>query len=125
MLAQYQKNRLENIQKRCLRSIFGHDKTCNELLAESGLETLEDRRTRAVKKFAEKACKNPQFEHWFPKNTNRSSQRTGKTYEELYAKSDRLYFSPLFTMRRLLNDSPCTRTNNINAYDLSFMFNVP
>ena len=101
MLAQYQKNRLENIQKRCLRSIFGHDKTYNKLLAESGLETLEDRRTRAVKKFAEKACKNPQFEHWFPKNTNRSSQRTGKTYEELYAKSDIIFQSVIYYAKTL------------------------
>ena len=39
MLAQYERNRMENIQKNCLRSIFGFDKSYEELLEESGLET--------------------------------------------------------------------------------------
>ena len=125
MLAQYQKNRLENIQKKCLRSIFGFNKTYQELLEEAEIETLEDRRYKAIKKFAEKTSKNPQFSHWFPKNCNRTSQRSGKTYEELFAKSDRLYFSPLFTMRRILNESPNTRTNATEIYDLSHLFNQP
>lgn len=122
MLAQYQKNRIENIQKRCLRSIFGFDKTYAELLEEANLDTLEERR---IKKFAEKSSKNPQFAHWFPKNYNRTSQRSGKIYEECFAKSDRLYFSPLYTMRRILNDSPNTRTNNPQVFDLSHLFNLP
>ena len=52
MLAQYQKNRLENIQKRCLKSIFGFNKTYQALLEEAEIETLEDRRFNAIKKFA-------------------------------------------------------------------------
>ena len=65
---------------------------------------LEERRQKAIEKFAQKTVKNPQFSHWFPTNKNRSSQRTGKTYEEKLARSDRLYNSPLFKMRRILND---------------------
>ena len=125
MLAQYQKNRIENIQKRCLRSIFGFDKAYPELLEESGLVTLEERRNNAIKKFAEKASRNPQFLHWFPKNVNRLSQRISKSYEEKFAKSDRLYFSPLYTMRRILNESPNTRTSNPEIVDLSHLFNQP
>ena len=50
----------------------------------SGLETMEERRKKALQKFANKALKNTQFEHWFPPNTNRTG-RHGKTYEEIFA----------------------------------------
>ena len=97
MLPAYLKNMLENIQKKCLRSVYGPQLAYNELLETSGLETLEARREAALLKFAKKAATNPQFRHLFPKNTNRSSQRIGKEYQEFYARTDRLYFSALFT----------------------------
>ena len=79
---------------------------CLELLETSGLETLDQHRENALLKFAKKAAQNPQFAHWFPKNTNRSSNRVGKKFEEIYARTDRLYFSPIYVMRRRLNASP-------------------
>ena len=78
MLAKYEKNRLENVQKHCLRCIFGFEKTYEELLEVSGLSSLEERRKISLKKFAERAVKNDQFKGWFPLNSNRSSQRSGK-----------------------------------------------
>ena len=124
MLTRYDSNRLENIQKNCLRTIFGFDKNYEELLKASGLETLENRREKALKKFAAKAVKNPQFSAWSPLNKNRASLRTGKIYEERLAKSDRLYNSPLFKMRRILNDSDHeNRQNNPVYLDLSDLFN--
>ena len=41
MLTKYQSNRLENVQKRCLKMMFGYDKNYSELLQLSGLQTLE------------------------------------------------------------------------------------
>ena len=125
MLAQYQKNRLESVQKKCLKAIYGFDLTYEELLEKAELETLEVRRKKAIMKFAEKTSRNPQFAHWFPRNENRTSKRAGKLYEEMYAKSDRLYFSPLYTMRRMLNNSPSNRTSEPDYCDLSHLFNAP
>ena len=124
MLTQYQKNRLEGIQKNCLRSIYGFDKSYDQLLQESGLETLTSRRTRTVRKFAEKTANNPQFSHWFTLNDNRFSQRSSNIYKEYYARSDRLYRSPMYEMRRQLNNSEKeTRTSDL--LDLSNLFNEP
>ena len=90
----------------------------------SGLETLEERRKKALQKFANKALKNPQFEHWFSPNTNRT-RRHGKMYDEFFAKSDRLYRSPLFTMRHLLNETPSSDRNcNPDYTDLSYLLNT-
>ena len=54
MLTRSQVNRLENVQKRCLKCIFGYGHTYPELLGESGLQTLKARRETAVIKFAQK-----------------------------------------------------------------------
>ena len=89
------------------------------------MRTLDERRKQALKKFAEKAVASPQFTHWFPKNQNQTSQRLGKVYEEKHARSDRLYYSPLYTMRRALNNNEEKRTSDIHYIDLSNLFNEP
>ena len=108
MLTQYQSNQLENIQKRCLRCMFGWTKSYAELLEESGLPTLKARRETAVKRFAEKALDNPNYQHWFTANPSQrmSSQRYSKPLLEKFARSSRLYNSPIFHMTRVLNGSP-------------------
>ena len=55
MLTKKQENDLETAQKKCLRCIFGYNKTYDELLEEYGLEPLKTRRTRAFLKFVRKA----------------------------------------------------------------------
>ena len=126
MMAQYEKNRLERIQKNCLRSIYGFDKTYEELLSESGLRTLEERRKNALERFAVKAAANKQFTNWFPVNDNRFSQRSSCLYKEYHAKSDRLYRSPLYALRRILNSKEKnTRVTSENFLDLSNLFNEP
>ena len=125
MIAQYQKNRPENIQKSCPRSIFRFDKSYSELLEEAGLKTLEERRAIALRKFAEKAAKNNQFKYWFPLNPNRASQRSGIVYLEKHAKSDRLYNSPLFEMRRALNNSEKENCGLFpDKIDLADLYNI-
>ena len=91
MLTKFQSNQLENIQKRCLRCLFGWNKSYADLLAESGLPTLASRRETAVKKFAEKALDNPNYRHWFSKNpsTRVNSQRYSKPLHEKLAKTNR------------------------------------
>ena len=106
--------------------MFGYNKSYSELLAESGLETLSDRRTKALKKFAEKCVKNDMYSDLFPLNEVEVNTRDKKKYKEIFARSDRLYKSPVFTMRRLLNNTPdIDKTNNPHLVDLSHMFNDP
>ena len=71
-------NRLENAQKKCLRNIYGYKLSYSDLLEISGLDTLEERRKKALHKFAHKTVVNPQFEEWFPLNQNRAG-RHGKS----------------------------------------------
>ena len=126
MITQYQRNRLKNVQKSCLRNIFGFDKSYSDLLEEADLKTLEERRANALRRFAEKASTNSQFSHWFPLNQNRASQRSDKKYQELHAKSNRLYNSPLFEMRRILNNSAKEARGALpDLNDLSDLFNEP
>ena len=53
-------------------------KSYDDLLQESGLQSLADRKKTALINFAKKAANNPQFEHWFPLNNNRQSERKTK-----------------------------------------------
>ena len=106
MLTKFQDHELENIQKRCLRIMYGYDKSYIDLLRESGLETLKVRRENALPRFVKNAINNPVYSSWFQENQNpRQSQRNPRKYEEKFARSNRLYNSPLYTARRLLNDS--------------------
>ena len=127
MITKYQANRLENVQKNCLRSIYGYKPNYDQLLEESGLMTLESRREKWLRKFARKLAANPQFAHWFPSNKNRSSSRISKAYEEKHASSKRLYNSPPFKMRRLLNNTPdlTQKLGTVYYSDLSYLFNAP
>ena len=103
LIPRYLSNLLESIQKRTLRAIYGYNKSYTELLAESGIKSLADRREEAIQKFAERTLPNPVYASWFNQNENRQSQRHAKPYEEKFARTNRLYNSPLFTIRRNLN----------------------
>ena len=101
--------------------MFGYDKTYAELLEESGLKTLRERRENAITRFAQKCSTNPVYSRWFKENLNRQSGRNPKRFEEKLARTNRLYKSPLFTIRRALNSTtdlePPGETGSI-AYDL-------
>ena len=126
MLTKYQSNRLENVQKRCLKMMFGYDKNYSELLQLSGLQTLESRRALALVKFASNAAKNENYRHLFPLNVSERFTRKPKKFVEKFAKTDRLHNSPLYAMRRALNNTPYhDRFNSPNYVDLSCLFNDP
>ena len=125
-LSKYQSNRLENILKQCLSIMFGSGRSYEDLLKESGLEDLSVRRRNQFCAFAENAVSNPVYSHWFPLNENRLGTRNRKTYEEKTAKTDRLYKSPVYAMRRHLNGTPDSdRFNDPRFVDLSHLFNDP
>ena len=70
MITKYQENELENVQKRRLRCLYGYRKTYEELLTESVLKTLKDRRTAAIEKFARKTADNLVYKRSFQENNN-------------------------------------------------------
>ena len=125
-ISKYQSNRLEKIQKQCLRIMYGYGKSYTELLQLSGLRPLSERREEQFGRFAVNAAKNPVYAAWFPLNEGRLGTRNRKIYREKIATTDRLYNSPIYSMRRYLNGTPYhDRFNNENYQDLSHMFNDP
>ena len=98
--------------------MYGFDKSYAELLELSGFDTLKTRREKALSRFTEKSLNNPIYSHWFQENNNpRQSQRHGKKYEEKFARTNRLYNSPLYTARRNLNETASEKPESEAAYD--------
>ena len=93
------------LQAAALRIIYGHKKSYSALLHIIEIESLRDRRSRLVDKFVLKTAANPAFEDWFPlKNFTHHDLRVEKIYHEEFARTDRLYKSPIYTYRRRLNE---------------------
>ena len=104
IFVKYLSNLLEQVQKRTLRVIYGFGLSYAELLEKSGLPTLEERRSLAFRKFAEKTVKNPKYsDRWFPKRTIAHPTRHSNKFIEEQATGNRLCQSPIFAMRRMLN----------------------
>ena len=74
-------------------------------MIESGkIESLEERRNKLTLNFARKVSKDSRFKHWFPeKQYGDINLRRELKYEEQFARTERLKKSPLFHMRRMLN----------------------
>ena len=101
-----QSAKLENLQARTLKIIYGSTKSYRETLEESGLERLSERRLRLVDKFIVKCATSDRFkDRWFPRELFKHADlRNELLYREFYARTDRLYNSPLFFYRRRLNE---------------------
>ena len=119
-LNNYQSNALENLQKRALRAIYGYDKSYPELLNDSGLLRLSSRREAAFSKFNANTVKNPKYAHWFPLKPSLRHTRTANKYLEEHCSGNRLFKSPIYSMRRNLN-----KTCETPEIDLSGLFNKP
>lgn len=61
MLTQELEEKLENVQTRALKNIYGHVYSKRQVLQMSGLATLKERRESACLKFANKMVLNPRF----------------------------------------------------------------
>ena len=106
--------------------LYGQQKSYGALLEEAGLKTLKERRQEHFIKFAKKTSENVNYSELFPKNSRRQSVRNPKVFLEKFARTDRLYNSPVYAMRRALNCTPYhDRFNNPNTIDLSHLFNDP
>ena len=96
---------LEKLQTNALKVIYGFKLSREEITRKCGIESLWERRERLMQKFVEKQAKNPRFaDIWFPQKTfHHMDLRKELIYEEKFAKTDRLYKSPKYHMRRRLN----------------------
>ena len=98
-----QASALERLQSQALKSIFGYEYSYRSLLQMSGLQRLQERRDERCLKFARRAVNDDYFRRWFPLNPIERQTRSPLMYQETRARTKRLYNSPLFHMRRLLN----------------------
>ena len=103
MMTSEQEDMLEKAQVGALRCIFGYELSARKLREKAQISTLRERRVAHCDKFAAKCLLNPRFSGWFPKKQAARPTRSGETYQEFYARCDRLKNSPLFYMRRRLN----------------------
>ena len=105
MITKEQSGLLESAQSRALKIIHGTEYSYENLLRQTGLSRVEDRRKAAFEKFTVKAANNEIINHkWFPLNEAAlHDTRTRNVYLEEMARTEKLYRSPIFEMRRLLN----------------------
>ena len=94
---------LERLQYQALKCIFGYGESYRFLLEKAQLEELKERRLKAVDKFTEK-CLAGEYRRWFPENPGVRSTRGRRKYLEEFARCDRRRNSPIFYMRRRLNE---------------------
>ena len=97
---------LENMQYSALKIIFGFGVCKSKLLELAGLPLLESRRESLFTNFCNKVYGNPRFrEAWLKERTFTGPDlRRQQIIGEEYSRTERLYRSPLFTIRRKLND---------------------
>ena len=120
-LTKFLSNLIEKVQKKTLRAIYGYSKSYRDLFIEAALPSLEERRTEAVRKFTQKTIKNAKYgPGWFPERQMERHTRQNNPYTEELAHGNRLYLSPIFSMRRALNES-----EEDNSEDLTGLFNDP
>ena len=102
-LTQHQSDVLERLQAQALKCIYGYDYSYRALLQMTGLSTLKVRRENRCDKFTLKCSVDRRFSGWFPLNPNPRDVRQRPMYKEYRARTNRLYNSPLFDLRRRLN----------------------
>jgi hypothetical protein len=101
MLTGAQSEDLEKLQRQSLKIIYGFEHSYRQLLEITGLSTIKERRRVAIERFATKTAAG-NYHHWFPLNTGARSRRA-LHYQEKYARTDRLKYTPIYHMRRVLN----------------------
>ena len=105
MLTKKQSDAIEKIQMRAFKIIFGNTVSYRQVLASTGLQTMHERQEQLLHTFAEKTSNNKRFSHaWFPKSADIGYEvRNRNKYKEFHAKTTRMYNSPIYRMRRILN----------------------
>ena len=105
-LTDEQSGDIERIQANILRSIFGQKNSYRKCLSQAAIPTLKDRRSLLFLKFAEKIENSDRFrERWLPKSEEATHQlRKINKYKQERFRCNRLRDSPIFRMRKILND---------------------
>ena len=97
-------DRLDRFKAQCLKNIYGRKMSYRAMLKKAEITRLSERRQETFDKFAERAAHSDKFRKWFPVYHSRAGNNRKKLlYKEYHARTDRLYFSPLYVMRRRLN----------------------
>lgn len=93
---------LERLQAKALKAIYGFEPSYRELMQKADLTTLRARREARELSFALRCAESPRFSKWFPRKPESAIRSSGR-YEEKFARCNRCYNSPLYSMRRRLN----------------------
>ena len=107
MLNEEMKESLERCQNTALRIIYGLKLSPSEMREKCNIPSLELRRRTLFEKFSNKMRKSERFQKkWLPRRDPESelNLRNRKEFIEFFARTDRLFKSPLFAMRRFLNN---------------------
>ena len=100
-----QATRIERVQKKALRLIFGWELSYWKALEKAGLERLDYRRDRALLRVGKKMASDPRFERLFPRKEEREGINTrsvGDLCEERWTYVAQ-FRSPIYAMRRAIN----------------------
>ena len=101
MLTQQNKDDIERLQKVVLKIILEDDyKSYDHACKIMGVDTLENRRIQLSLSFALKCCNSKQFEHLFPKNSDKKHEK----FTVPFAHTSRYQNSPKVALTRLLNN---------------------
>ena len=113
LIPQYLIDKLELMQKRAIKIIYGYNIAYDELLVIKNIETLEARRISSSLKFALKNKDTERFKKWFPlAHTERVVRNTThRKYLEKQARTERTRNNPIQSMIRLLNKNEHEEAN--------------
>lgn len=107
MLTRAQSNELEKLQRQAIRLCFGFAQSTEHHIGAKQLQTLEERRTAALRKFTAKIMTtNGRFrEKWLvPRPDDAHGLRNQRPFVEKKVKTTRYYNSPLLAIQRAAND---------------------
>ena len=109
MLTKEQSNLIEKQQSQALKNILGVGMSARKMRNQLDIPTLDERRQRRTRRFAEKSAASQRFGTWFPTRAGPLYERRQnvnyRTYEETKCRTERHFNSPINYMRRLLNQS--------------------
>ena len=107
MLTGELRDKLESVQKRASKLVFGWGSSYDEIISNGKMKTLDSRREELTANFARKAVKSERFGSWFKEKIYDGinlRDSTRKKYEEKHARTERLRRSPVYYMTRILNE---------------------
>ena len=105
LLTKTQSDKLEALQKRASKIIYGVERSYSSVLESGDLEALADRRKKLCLNFAKTAASSERFGSlWFPRKdqTGHNTQRP-EVYVEEKVRTERMKKNPLNYMRHELN----------------------